>query len=124
MRVIIAGSRGIKDYDALVETIENAGILDDIEEIVTGGALGVDALAEEFAEREGIPLRVFYPDWKRFGRAAGPIRNEQMAEYADCLIALWDGESKGTRNMIAEARKRSLKHYVHVPDGVPVRGIL
>lgn len=123
MRVIIAGSRSVKDYATLLKAIDDVGIADEIEEIVSGGALGVDTLAEEYAEREGIPLRVFYPDWKRFGRAAGPIRNEQMVGYSDALIAIWDGHSVRTKNMIEAGRKAGIRMYVHVLEGVALGGV-
>jgi hypothetical protein len=55
----------------------------------------------------------FPADWDRFGRSAGPKRNKQMAEYGDALIAVWDGESRGTKTMIEFARERGLQVYIH-----------
>jgi hypothetical protein len=68
-------------------------------EIVHGGARGVDAVAHDLFEGV-LPVRVFPPDWKAFGKAAGPIRNREMAAYADVMLAVWDGKSRGTKNMI------------------------
>lgn len=113
MKVIIAGSRTIHDFNLILEVIEKSGFKDQITEIVSGFAKGVDKLGAWYGEKHGIPVTPFLPDWTSHGKAAGPIRNRQMAEYADALIAVWDGESPGTANMIEEAKKRSLKLYIH-----------
>lgn len=84
-----------------------------VTEVVSGGARGADAFGEEWARDRRVPVRVFPADWNRHGRAAGPIRNREMAEYADALVAVWDGESRGTKNMIEEATKRGLKVHVY-----------
>ena len=110
MKVIIAGSRDIHDYEALKEAIEESQY--DISVVVSGGAKGADALGERYADEMNIPLHVYLADWKNKGRAAGPIRNVKMAENADALIALWDGKSKGTRHMIETAQKMKLFVYV------------
>lgn len=98
MKVIIAGGRDFDNYQYLSNTINNLNIT--ISEIVCGGARGADSLGEIWAKRNGIPVKYFYPDWNRYGKAAGPIRNQEMAEYADFLIAFWDKKSQGTKNMI------------------------
>ena len=112
MRVIIAGSRGITDYELVLDAVEKAGF--DITEVVSGTARGVDRLGERFAEDTGVALARFPADWNGpHKKAAGHIRNRKMAEYADALIAIWDGKSSGTSNMINEARKLGLQVYVH-----------
>lgn len=111
MKTIIAGSRTFFDTPALLEAIRLSGFT--ITEVVSGTCKGVDKLGEAWAKANGIPIKEFKPDWDRHGLAAGPIRNREMAKYADALIALWDGKSKGTKNMIEEARERGLKVYVH-----------
>lgn len=65
-----------------------------------------------FARKNNIPIKVFLANWPEHGRAAGPIRNREMAEYADALIAFWDWKSAGTKNMIDEMRKRDKPVYV------------
>jgi hypothetical protein len=75
---------------------------------------GVDTLAEWWAEQHGIPVTRFTAEWKRYGRRAGPIRNQEMAGYAEGLVAVWDGQSRGTRNMIQLARRRGLQVYVYL----------
>lgn len=111
MKVIIAGTRDFNDYHAVKSTVDRTCW--DITEVVSGGASGADALGEEYAKHIGIPLKIFEADWNKHGKAAGPIRNREMASYADALIAFWDGVSSGTMNMIQEARNAGLKVYVY-----------
>lgn len=112
MRVIIAGSRDIHRYDILLEMVEECGW--NITTVVSGGAKGVDALGERYAEEHDIKLVVYPADWEKHGRAAGPIRNKKMAENADALIAIWDGKSRGTSNMIETAAKHGLPNIWRV----------
>lgn len=110
MRVIIAGSRNVHSYSKLLEAIDECQF--PIATVVSGGAKGVDAMGERYAEEMNLKLNVFYADWSQHGRAAGHIRNRKMAESADALIALWDGQSCGTKNMIETAKKLGLLVYV------------
>lgn len=107
MKTIIAGGRDYRlsddDYAFLESEVAN------ITEVVCGGAHGADEYGRQWARINGIPVKMFPADWKSHGRAAGPIRNRQMAEYADRLIAFWDGKSRGTKSMIDEATKRGLQ---------------
>ena len=113
MKTIIAGSRDFKDYDLLKKQVNYyrtyKGI---ITEIVSGCARGADALGEQYALENGIQLKYFPADWDKHKKAAGPIRNRQMAEYADALIAVWDGSSRGTKNMIDEMHKLNKPVFV------------
>jgi len=110
MKVIIAGGRDYHEYDTLLEAIKDSGF--DITTVISGGAKGVDALGEQYAEGMNIPLNVYHADWERNGRAAGPIRHRMMADNGDALIAISDGESRGTKNMIETATKLGLLVYV------------
>ena len=110
MRVIIAGGREIHDYSKLLEAIDECQF--PIATVVSGGARGADALGERYAEEMNLKLNLFYPNWDLHGKSAGHIRNRKMAENADALIALWDGESRGTKNMIETAHKLGLLVYV------------
>lgn len=107
MKVIIAGSRSIKDYLIVKQAIKSSGFI--ITEIVSGTAQGVDRLGESWAFQNGILVKRFFPDWDKYGRSAGYRRNVEMAEYADALIAIWDGKSRGTKHMIDIANKNNLK---------------
>jgi hypothetical protein len=111
VKVIIAGGRDITDYATVAMAMTEAGFA--VTEVVSGTAAGVDRLGEEWAQRRGLPIKRFPAPWTEFGKAAGPIRNRQMAEYADALVAVWDGKSRGTKNMINQARARGLVVHVH-----------
>lgn len=113
MRIIIAGSRHLNRHYHDVLTALHGAILEwgitEITEIVTGGAKGIDAEGKRLAESFGIAHREFPADWNTHGKAAGPIRNAEMADYADALVLVWDGRSMGSANMKKEAEKRGLK---------------
>lgn len=112
MKTIIAGSRTINDLRLLERIIEDSGF--SISEVVCGGARGVDDLGRKWAGNGNrIPIKFFIPNWDKWGKSAGMRRNREMAEYADALIAIWDGESRGTKNMISEAKKYGLSYYVY-----------
>lgn len=118
MRVVIAGSRykdvekkiPFDDYALIVETIERSGY--DITEVVCGMAIGVDRLGEQWAINRSVPVKEMPADWNRNGKAAGPIRNREMAKYADAAIIIWDGVSDGTRNMIDCMIKLKKPYYI------------
>jgi len=114
MKVIVAGSRGITNYSIVKGCIQDS-ITDDfvITEIVSGHARGVDRLAEAYAHFYGLPVRVFSADWNLYGKSAGYIRNTEMAKYANALIAIWDGKSRGTRHIINEAKRLGLKVKIY-----------
>ena len=109
MKVIIAGGREFNNYKLLKESCDRILSRQTDIEIVSGKALGADKLGEDYAEEKGYKVTEFPADWKKYNKGAGPIRNKQMAEYADGLIAFWDGESKVTKNMIDLAKKYNLK---------------
>ncbi len=111
MKTIIAGSRDITDYETVRAAVDASGF--QISEVVSGRARGADRLGEQWAREYGVPIKGFPADWNKHGKAAGPIRNRQMACYGEALIAIWDGESHGTKHMIVEARKNNLMVYIH-----------
>lgn len=121
-KIIVAGGRDFDDYDMLYKKLNHLlrvydeyWFLPDLTtiELVSGGAKGADKLGEEFAEEElCVHSKVFPADWNKHGKAAGPKRNEQMAKYADVCICFWNGESKGTKNMIDNALKYGLELHV------------
>ena len=107
-KYIVAGSREFTDYNLLEKVLREFSI----DEVVCGGAPGADTLGKEYAEKYNIPVKMFPANWDRYKRSAGPIRNTEMANYADALIAFWDGKSPGTKHMILEANRKKL--YIHV----------
>lgn len=113
MKCIIAGSRSINQAIVVETAIDASGWFNDITEVVSGGANGVDALGEEWAYKQHLHLMIFPADWDTYGKSAGMRRNRTMAAYADRLIAVHDGVSKGTANMIAEMRKQGKPVFVY-----------
>jgi hypothetical protein len=113
MKIIIAGSRTITDYDLVKSTIEKSGWLPKITVIISGGARGVDTLALKFAKEHNITTVKFLADWKKHGKSAGYIRNKEMADYADRLIALHWNFSKGTNHMIDTMLKSNKKVFLN-----------
>ena len=110
MKVIIAGSRDIDNMGYVEEAIKESGF--EITEVVCGLCRGVDLLGKEWALKNNVPIKEFPPNWNLYGNAAGPIRNKEMAEYAEALIAIRKAGSKGTTHMILVAKKKGLKFYV------------
>lgn len=108
MKVIIAGCRDFNNYNLLKSKLNFYFQNIEVKEIVSGAARGTDTLGEQYAKEHNIPIRQFPADWG-LGRMAGPLRNEEMAKYADALVAFWDGKSRGTNDMINRARAHNLK---------------
>ncbi|MBR1811190.1 MAG: hypothetical protein IJ766_06040 [Clostridia bacterium] len=108
MKVAIIGSRNLK-----IENLKNY-IPTETTEIVSGGAKGIDACAREYANKNGLILTEFLPEYDRYQRGAPLRRNIQIIEYADIVIAFWDEKSKGTKYVIDECKKRDKKITVHV----------
>jgi len=115
-RVIICGGRDFCDKELCFKALDK--LLEEFDnlEIVSGHAKGADAFGEEYARIHFLKTAIFKPDWKKYGRGAGPIRNSEMLKYAmegiPVVIAFWNGKSKGTQNMIDRARKANAKVYI------------
>ena len=109
-KVIIAGGRDFQDYNLLKEKCDSilSSVKDDIM-IVSGCATGADSLGEKYAAENDYIIAYFQANWNLYGRGAGMVRNREMAEYGDALIAFHDGQSKGTANMIKIAKEKGLK---------------
>jgi hypothetical protein len=104
MRVAVVGSRCFDDYGLVKAELDS---MTNIEEIVTGGAIGADALGEEYAIKNNIKTTVFLPDYKTYGRCAPIKRNLEIILNCDCVVAFWDGNSRGTLNSITTATKNN-----------------
>ena len=100
MKIVIAGSRNIDNFDLSQHIPSNVDL------IITGGASGIDNLAEKYADKHKISKLIILPDYKRYGRAAPLRRNEIMVDLADLVIVVWDGVSRGTKYTIDYATKK------------------
>ena len=119
--IMIVGTRTYEDYKEFKSKVDewlnyNVNLNEDIIEIVSGGARGVDSLAERLANEENFLIKVFPADWNKYGKSAGPLRNKQMVEYIKekdgvCLI-FWDGQSRGTKNDIDLCNEYNVKHKI------------
>ena len=99
MKVAVVGSRDLTNI-----TLDQY-IPKETDEIVSGGAVGVDLCAAEYAKKKGLRLTEFLPQYGRYGRAAPIVRNKKIVDYADKIIVFWDGSSKGTLSVIKYAEK-------------------
>jgi hypothetical protein len=111
MKTIITGSRhiypSIHEMNSIIKRSEFR-----ITQVVSGHSGGVDRAGENWATREKLPIFRFHANWNVDGKMAGLLRNRKMVEYADALIAVWDGKSTGTADVIREAKAKGLKVFV------------
>ena len=114
-RYIIAGSREYTGWRLVDRAVKRSGFDINLEEdvIVSGAARGIDTVGEVWAEDMGLPVVRFPAKWETLGKSAGRRRNEEMAKYADALIAIWDGRSAGTKHMIDAATDEGLEVFVY-----------
>lgn len=99
MKLAIIDSRGITDIDL------SKYVTDDVRTIVSGGAKGVDQLAECFADKKRLSKYIIRPEYKKYGKSGAIIRNKEIVDYADKILVFWDGQSKGTKSVIDYAYK-------------------
>lgn len=111
MRTIIAGSRTVHWYPVVADAVWESGITPSV--VLSGGADGVDRLGERWAREHRVPFERYLARWDEFGRVAGVIRNAEMARTAEALIAVWEGKSRGTADMIDRARRQGLTVFVY-----------
>ena len=100
MKLLIAGSRSITSFDL------SPYIPDEADLIITGGAKGIDTLAEVWAEERGIPTVTVKPCYEKYGRAAPILRDEEMVDMTDAVLVIWDGTSRGSKHTAEYARKK------------------
>jgi predicted Rossmann fold nucleotide-binding protein DprA/Smf involved in DNA uptake len=113
MKLAIVGSRGIKDAN-IGELLAMYQLQPST--IISGGARGVDQCAADFANANGIELLIFKPDYQKHLQGAPIRRNELIARECDTLLAIWDGESKGTKHVYQYAQKIGKKVILHTPN--------
>lgn len=116
MNVAIVGSREYPRMDAVRRYVRS---LDEHDIVISGGARGVDTVAERAARHLGIRVAVYPADWAIHGLRAGAVRNKVIVEQAGRVVAFWDGESPGTKITIDLARKKGIPVIVYGPDGEP-----
>lgn len=104
MKLLIAGSRGIDEFDL------SEYVTDDVDTILSGGAEGIDTLAESYADRHKLSKIILRPRYDLYGKAAPLKRNEELVKMADKVLVIWDGESKGTKYTIdfAERERKNI----------------
>ena len=117
-KVIVAGGRDFADYDLLQYKLDNL-LVDRLSvltaagdiavQVVSGTAPGADRLGEHYARMNKLHVVQFPANWDLYGKSAGYRRNEEMADYADALVAFWDGKSRGTKHMIDLANKSGIQ---------------
>ena len=111
MKIMIAGSRSITNFD-LTEYIPTEATL-----IISGGARGVDSIAESYADAHKISKLIMRPDYKKYGKAAPLLRNKQMVDLADIVIIIWDGKSRGTKYTLDYAKSKDKTVTLVLSDG-------
>ena len=120
IKVLICGSRGFNDY--VLMKVQIMKLLDRFGTtitIISGGAKGADTLAEDVAKQLGISTTILKPDWDKYGKGAGIMRNDAMLDMKpNIVLAFWDGKSKGTKYTIVEARKRKIEVHLGQYGGV------
>jgi len=114
MNLIIAGSRNIHVSASFIsDVLRHFGVLPPtVDSVICGMANGVDMCGKAWAEHWCLPVVECPADWDKYGRSAGPIRNEQMARKADTLLLIWDGSSKGSSNMKGHMKYKTIHEVV------------
>ena len=125
-KILVAGSRTIgENYLRFIfdRIYEYQNMLEEDISIISGGAVGVDSIAIQFAQHVTVPLEVVLPDWKTHGKSAGYLRNKEMVEKCDVCIIFWDGKSKGTKHTIdlATQHKKELHIYFLNPEADKIK---
>lgn len=100
MKLAVVGSRTFNNYELLKTKLDSIHMNNKIDMIISGGAKGADSMAEKWSKENNIPTNIFIPEWNKYGRRAGYIRNVDIVRNADEVIAFWDGLSKGTKHSI------------------------
>ena len=107
IKITVGGCRDFTDSEYIFKCLDEyiKELRDEEIIIISGHCCGVDAIAEKYADEKGFKTMIFPAQWDKYGRAAGPVRNKQMVEASDAVIAFWDGKSLGTKSLIDLAKK-------------------
>lgn len=112
LKIGIIGSRTFRNYKLLKDSILNDNILESITHIVSGGAVGADSLAEDFAKEFNKEKLIFLPEWDKYGLSAGFIRNSEIVQNSDIFYIFWDGKSKGTKDSINKIKMTGKQYKI------------
>lgn len=102
MKAAVIGSRSFEDCRKVAKVLDE---IVEITHIISGGAKGADACAENYARKRGLPITIFFPNWAKYGRGSGIIRNKEIIRNCDICIAFWDGKSRGTASSLQIANE-------------------
>ena len=111
MKLAVVGSRNFNNYDILKSKLDQIHKIVPVTLIISGGAKGADTLSERWAAENKIETKIFYPDWDKYGKKAGYLRNDDIIFNCDVAVAFWDGKSKGTLSSINLAKMHN-KFYI------------
>lgn len=112
-RLAVVGTRWFEDFDLFVKILDRLRLVKEIDVIISGGAEGVDSMAEHYAEVNGIPTEIYLAEWDKYGKGAGFIRNKIIWDNSDIGLAIWDGKSKGTAHSFDIAKKQGKDLYIY-----------
>lgn len=124
MKLAVVGSRNFNDYSLMKKYLDKIHSVEPITCIISGGAAGADALSEVWAHENNISTLIFKPNWNKYGKRAGFIRNEDIIKSCDKCIAYWDGVSKGTKHSINLCKKYSKKCKIVYTDKKFIRSMM
>ena len=116
MKIVIAGSRHFTNYECAEKFIDDCLLQLCINEeviVLSGTCRGADKLGELYASKHSLTIKFYPPEWSKYGKGAGVIRNQEMAEYCDVIICFWDGKSKGTKALIDYGNKLKKPLFVY-----------
>uniref|UniRef100_A0A6M3JAV1 YspA cpYpsA-related SLOG domain-containing protein n=1 Tax=viral metagenome TaxID=1070528 RepID=A0A6M3JAV1_9ZZZZ len=112
-RLAIVGSRTFNDYDLLIDTLSRFSEAPrQFDTLISGGAKGADSIGERWATSWGIEIVRYLPEWKKYGKSAGFIRNQTIVDNCDMVLAFWDGKSSGTADTIEKAKKAKKPTFI------------
>jgi hypothetical protein len=112
MVVAVIGSRSCNDISFVFSVLDEVSKEHPITKIISGGSRGADSFGKMWADKNGIPTTIFYPNWELYGKRAGFVRNIDIIESSEFVLAFWDGLSKGTKHSIDIAKDRKIPYVI------------
>lgn len=113
IKLAIVGSRTFNDLQAFYKCLQVLKVDYEIIQIISGGAKGADSIGEKYADENNIPKLIFKPDWQKYGKRAGFLRNEDIIKNCNFCLAFWDGESHGTKHDIELCKKYNIPCFIY-----------